>query len=679
MLVVAPIVILAIGAFLTAIISMTGEVLASRASNNLAYNVQDALNHIDQDVKLSSKFLAINTVLGTDQGINNDATGFTNSGGTTLILNMIATTTNPLSTSSSYVFLKNKPNDCSAPQNNVPFNYNIVYFVKENSLYRRTVMPTNYNDITNTVCNVPWQQPSCSPAYMDTVPTPPSNFCKTKDVLLVEGIGATGFLVQYYNGESTTSINTPAVSATSPSDRNAALQPATTISVSINAAQTAAGRSVERSANLRTSRLDSNASGIATITADSIPFAPFVTPSITDPTTAVFSWPKVTGATNYLFEYQVNGGAWNSNATTAQTFSIPTTTHKDVVNARVTAINAAGSSGYGTASITVPLWTPGVLQNGWVDYSPPYSSAAYTKTSAGLIVLKGMVRAGSAVIYTLPPGYRPAMNIMFQNTTNGISGRVDIKPNGEVSMSAGGNPWFSLDGIAFMPSGTTYTGAAFESGWGNYSPASGDTAWQAAGYMTDSANRVQITGLIRAGTVTSGTVMFRLPVGSRPPEYMHILNDVGNVSSHYSIDGGGAILAKGFPANNYVSLQGMFYSTTRVIGTNCLTQWCALPMLNGWKAYSAPTYSTPGYTKSSDGLVMLRGLLNGGSSAAANVATLPAAYCPAETMLLSTVSADAHARIDIVRNANNTCTIVPNSGVSLTWLSLDNIRYMADQ
>ena len=51
MLVIAPIVVLAIGAFLTVIISMTGEVLASRGANTLTYNIQDALNRIDQDVK----------------------------------------------------------------------------------------------------------------------------------------------------------------------------------------------------------------------------------------------------------------------------------------------------------------------------------------------------------------------------------------------------------------------------------------------------------------------------------------------------------------------------------------------------------------------------------------------------------------------------------------------------
>jgi type II secretory pathway pseudopilin PulG len=282
MLVVAPIVILTIGAFLTVIISMTGEVLSSRASNSLSYNVQDALNHIEQDVKMSSSFLATNNItLAADstytntgvntnekQGYSDDTTAFTNiagSSGTSLILNMVATTTNPVSASSSYVYLKNKPNACaSAPGFNVPLTYNVVYFTKTVSgittLYRRTIMPNNYSDTTNTTCNTPWQQPSCSPTYMDAQSA--SVFCQTKDISLVSGTSVS-LLLQYFNGEATTTVNSVASTTPLSADRNVALQSATTLGVSIDAQQTAAGRPIERIAILRVSRLDSNASSIA--------------------------------------------------------------------------------------------------------------------------------------------------------------------------------------------------------------------------------------------------------------------------------------------------------------------------------------------------------------------------------------------------------------------------------
>lgn len=677
MLVVAPIVILTIGAFLTVIISMTGEVLASRASNNLSYNVQDALDHIEQDVKMSNGFLATNTVMGTNQGYNDDATAFTNVGGasgTSLILNMVATTTNPVSASSSYVYLKNKPNSCAAPQNNVPFSYNVVYFLKTNngvsSLYRRTIMPTNYNDTTNTVCSIPWQQPSCSPTYMDAQAG--SVFCKTKDILLVDGVTAANFSLQYFNGEATTTVNSPATTAPLAADRNVALQSATTVSVSIDAQQTAAGRPIERAAILRASRLDSNASGIATITSDSAPTSPKVSSSTSEPTNVTFSWPKVPTATGYTFEYKINSGGWNTGFTNqaTQTFTVTSATHQDVVNARVTAINSAGNSGYGTSTVTVPLWTSFALQNSWVDYSPPYTSAAYTKTSGGVIFLKGMVRSGSGVIATLPPGYRPAMDVMYTTTSNQAASRIDIRADGTIFMSVGSNAWVSLDGIEFMPASTTYTAPTFANGWSNYAG-----SWQGAGYTLDGAGRVQLTGLIKGGTTTSGTPMALLPAGYRPDAYMHVLNDSANTGAHFSIDVSGNVLAKGY-TNTYQSLQEMFYPAGRATGSTCTTQWCALPLMNGWTFYGG-LFSTPQYTKGLDNVVMLKGLINNGSSAGAQIATLPAGYCPAETSLQAAASNGAWSRLDIIRNGDGSCGVLPAAG-STVWLSLDEIRFIAE-
>lgn len=681
MLVVAPIVILTIGAFLTVIISMTGEVLASRASNNLSYNVQDALNHIEQDVKLSNGFLATNSVMGTNQGYNNDATAFTNVGGasgTSLILNMVATTTNPVSANSSYVFLKNKPNACSAPQNNVPFTYNIVYFLKKDattnitSLYRRTIMPTNYTDTTNTVCSVPWQQPSCLPIYMDGSP---NAFCKTKDVLLVDGVTPANFSLQYFNGAATTTVNGPATSAPLAADRNVALQSATTVGVSIDAQQTAAGRPVERSAILRVSRLDANASAVAVITTDGAPLAPSVSSSTSEPTNVTFSWPKVNTATGYTFEYKINSGGWNTGFTNqpTQTFTVTSATHQDVVSARVTAINSAGNSGYGTSSVTVPLWTSFSLQNGWSDYAPPYASSAYTKTSGGVIFLKGLIRAGSGAVAVLPVGYRPSMTITFETSSNQAAGRINIQANGTISVAVGSNAWVSLDGIEFMPASTTFTTPSFLNGWGNYSPASGDPNWQGAGYALDGAGRVQLTGLIRNGT--DNAAMFNLPAGYRPDAYMHVLDDIGNSGAHYSIDSSGNGQAKGF-GTSYLSLQEMFYPAGRATGSTCSTQWCNLTLQNSWKFYGG-LYSTPQYTKGLDNIVLLKGLINGGSSNTAQIATLPAGYCPAETSLQAAASNGIWSRLDIIRNSDGSCNVLPAAG-STTWLSLDEIRFIAE-
>lgn len=689
MLVVAPIVILAIGAFLTVIISMTGEVIASRASNALTYNVQDALNRIEQDVKLSSSFISStsNFALSNNQGYNDDTTNFTNvsaSNGSAIILNMVATTTNPINANSAYIFLKDKPNPCASSTGNTPFTYSVVYFIKNSTLWRRTIMPSNYADTTNTVCTLPWQQPSCSPTFMSAQSG--AVFCKTNDIRLVDGINPSTFFVQYFSGEGVNTINTLASStAATDAARNTALQSATTVAVSINATQTAGGRDVSRSAILRVSRLDTNASSIGTTTTDGAPGSPNIIASQTDPTIAgfnptdvAFKWDNVAGATGYTMEVRINAGTWSApTPVTTKSYTVITATQKDVVDGRVTAINAAGST-QSIKTYTVPLWTSLALQNSWVDYSPPYSSAAYTKTNAGLIVLKGRVKNGSGTVGILPAGYRPSNGIIFENSSNDAGGRLDITASGSIIMSVGTSAWFSLDGVAFMPASATFTAATLQSGWLNYSPGSGDPNWQNAGYLTDGAGRVQTTGLIQSGTTTSGTAMFTLPAGSRPSEYLHVLNDAVNTPTHFSIDyNTGGVVAKGFTANTYVSLQAMFYPVGRTTGTTCTTQWCALPLVNGWTYLGTP-FASPQYTKSTDGLVMLKGLIKNAGAATQVVATLPAGYCPAEQQLFATASNGVWARLDVVRQADGTCYILPGTGASSAWLSLDDIRYIAE-
>lgn len=97
-LIVIPIVLLSIGVFISAIVSMTGEVLVSRSSTNLAYEIQDALNKIEQDVSISNGFQSFTDTVAP-QGYNNDNEGFSNitpEYDQSLILISQATTTNPL-------------------------------------------------------------------------------------------------------------------------------------------------------------------------------------------------------------------------------------------------------------------------------------------------------------------------------------------------------------------------------------------------------------------------------------------------------------------------------------------------------------------------------------------------------------------------------------------------------
>ena len=99
-------------------------------------------------------------------------------------------------------------------------------------------------------------------------------------------------------------------------------------------------------------------------------------------------------------------------------------------------------------------WTPLPYLNGWVDYGAGYSPCGYRKLSSGLVILKGLVKNGTAsVILTLPAGYRPGLTLIFNMQTNpggATPCRVDVGPNGDIGHQGGSNVWISLSGIVFL-------------------------------------------------------------------------------------------------------------------------------------------------------------------------------------------------------------------------------------
>ena len=106
-----------------------------------------------------------------------------------------------------------------------------------------------------------------------------------------------------------------------------------------------------------------------------------------------------------------------------------------------------------TQSISPPdTWHPFAYQNGWVDYSAPYSPAGYRKLSSGLVVLRGLTMSGTAAgIATLPAGYRPGIQLLFSVQTNpNVACRIDVTTAGAIQHTGGSNVWLSLAGITFL-------------------------------------------------------------------------------------------------------------------------------------------------------------------------------------------------------------------------------------
>lgn len=678
MLIVAPIVLLTIGAFITVVVNMTGDVLASRSSGVLIYSIQDALDRIESDVKLSTTFLAqSNVTLNSPQGFNNDTTAFNNvdsTNGDMLILNTLATSTNPISTTSSLIYLVNQPNGCTSTQvsQNKPLTMNVIYFVKNNTLWRRSVMPSDY---TTAGCSVPWQQPSCNPAYMTANPGAPIAFCKTQDIDLLDNISPSDFSIQYFTTAAGTTANTVASDTTqSVATRNSSLQSSTTIEASITVNTTAAGRNISQSGSIRATKLDTNASTIAPVVAPTTPSAPSVTASLTQPTSAVFTWSMVAGATGYTIDYNINGGAWtngftNQNTTTftppsCATSTSPCTGNSNVVNVRVNATNSAGTSPYGTLAFTIPLWDTPVLQNGWTDYNGGWTTAGFTKTSSGLVVVKGLVDGGPAgVIANLPIGYRPAEHLVFLTSTDpNAAGRADVYPDGDITMSAGSGVWFSLDNIRFMPSGTSFTAPTLNNGWVNY-----NNGYPTAGYMIDPSGRVQVKGLVQSGAIGN---IFSLPTNATPAEssYVGITTSTGfgEISIQSAANGQDVYYVTTAAGNAYADIQTMYYPAS-------YSNWTNLTLQNSWVYYGSP-FTVPAYTKGSDNVVTVKGFVKAGAVATV-IATLPVGDRPAQTVMFANAAWDAYARIDVQPNGNIVAVSFANNG----WLSIDNINFMAEQ
>ncbi len=674
MLVIAPIVILMIGFFISFLINITGEVLASRSQNVLAYNIQDTLDRIEQDVKSSAAFLATNNIdLVSPQGYNNDTTPFDNAdaiSGTKLILNSYATTLNPLTLgNNSTIYAANQPNSCGSSnvsQNTLMYT-NIIYFVKNGTLWRRTVLPANYATLA---CQPMWQQPSCAP---DTT----GSMCVTQDVRLVDNVST--FSVAYYPSVGSTAVDANAAnSGLSDSDRAAAMNSDNTVGVTITATQTVAGRTISQSATLRAIGINNDRTATVAVSTPTVVTQPSNVSVSDTATNTTFTAAAAPDGTLAQWQQSTDSGAsWtNIGGATSPTLTLPTVSvYMNGYQYRVIFGNNAGSTTSNAATLTVTSasWTPIVYQNNWHDYGLPYTPAGFRKTSAGMIVLEGLSASRGTpgtneIIGTLPLGYRPSENLIFQNNSNGAGGRIDVWPDGTIRFVVGNAAWFSLDGITFMPSGTTFTAIPLQNSWVFYG-----APWATPGYMVDSNGRVHLKGLIGGGTAASGTVLTSVPDDLQPSGFEFLSADNSNAFGVIALEYVNSNIYTRGGSNSYLSLQALWYPSS-------YTGWTALTPLNGFTYYGSP-YSTPRYTKSTDGQVVIKGLLKGGSTTANTIiANLPPAYCPKQQSLQTVVANGTWGRVDITPGTASGCNIIVGQAASIStaYTSLDNVNYYAD-
>jgi hypothetical protein len=651
-LIIAPIVILAIGGFVALMVTMVGEVLITRDQNAITYDSQSALDRIEQDVRLSTQYLVTSGVQIAPQGSDSNFTGtaaFSNTSNT-LILSELATDENPSSSTRWLIYLANQPNPCGSDQRyNRPLLTKVIYFIKSGSLWRRTIVPdwnTNATPDSNTVCSSPWQQNSCSPGY--SVATR----CQTNDEKIMDNISS--LTIKYYSdASSSTELD---VSEATVAD---------TIDVTINTQKTVAGGTVITDTNnVRITK----ANDIDTTQLP--PDAPVVTHTLVTPETVEFTWPSVAGATAYQIGYQINGGQWVTQTVDTNTTEYAITgVRKDVINFRVASFNSAGLSAYTTDSQTLPSWGTFSLQNSWVNYGSGYNTAEFTKTSAGRVFLKGLVKSGTAtsgtVIATLPVGYRPLETLVFQVATSpNVAARIDVQADGDVIIYAGSNSWISLDTISFLPTTTPYTWYTmpFYNSWSNYGG-----SYEDVHVTIDSIGRVNLQGLAKAGVTTSNTaIALTSDISSAylPTKTLHFPAGGNGFSEFWIWYSDGEVTKRGAQTSSYMGLQALWYPGTT--GT-----WSTPTLQNSWVNYGG-NYPTLQYTKAADGVVTVRGLVKSGVTTSGTViANLPVGYRPAATQLMTISSNDDFGRVDVLSSGN----IAFRAG-SNAWYAI-NISFIA--
>lgn len=669
LLVVTPVALLVIVGFIALMVVMVGDVIASRTFNTMTYDIQNALDTIERDVRLSTEFQTTSGELPAPQGKNGNTSPFTSTAGD-LVLGTIATDKNPLDPTRRFVHY-NAPFECSSEHRykNRVFFTSVIYFVRDNSLWRRSYVPSY---TPSNMCSTPWQINTCSPDY-----TSAQTQCQSTDSEILKDVKS--FRVAYHERPE----DTVEISSASASD-------ASTIKVSIELEGRAAGRTVGAASSTRATKLSSRDVNLAP------PDAPVVSGSRSG-TDAVFSWPGVPTASSYIIRYNINGGGWRtaSENSTETSLSVPAH-HGDTVSIEVMARNTTGTSPRATATAEIPTWIGCSYMNEWKTIYAT-RECGFTKTRSGVVLIRGLPNGGlrntHVSLFQLPPDYRPRYTQMFEGVANNyVSVRIQVDANGWVRLIEGsssdpGNTapgWLSISNIMFLASdaSSSATNLTLQNSWKNYHQIYGGSGvWPDLTSAQDASGRIHLSGLVGGGTYTpSHTAIAPLSTPQRPSDYLIIPARAANGFNQVGITepSRGSVVARGFNPSSWISIQAMYYPSSYSGWTN-FTTTSGTPgngqIGNGWVAYG-DVHATPAYTKSDDGIVTIKGLIRNGSTTSGTVvAQLPPGYRPGDNQTIRTVGV-AYDNVNAVFDIHPDGRVVALKS-NVAWTSLSSISFLA--
>ena len=223
--------------------------------------------------------------------------------------------------------------------------------------------------------------------------------------------------------------------------------------------------------------------------------------------------------------------------------------------------------------------------------------------------------SASTPIFTFPQGFRPAYILYFAVAGGGSIGRFTLLPNGNLYYTdgpTGAGVYVGLGGMTWMAedldgdNNPAWTGLALQNGWTNFGQGS-----PPARYYVDNAGDIHLSGLINGGA--QGAVLGSLSSlgiqGMWSQAHAQICSGTAGATAQVEIHSADISVA-GYMSggtNGWVSLDGIVISSPGGI-------WGVMPLGNGWQYY-ANGWPAPAFTVNKNGIVSIRGLIKGGTTA----------------------------------------------------------------
>lgn len=213
------------------------------------------------------------------------------------------------------------------------------------------------------------------------------------------------------------------------------------------------------------------------------------------------------------------------------------------------------------------------LSSGWTPYGTGYEAPSTTRFG-DICTLQGHVRHTTSApdtIAVLPANCRPSKTLIFNANNHNLVVRITLHANGDVTRDGGGGnwDWLSLSGISFVTSDTEQGEVELSNGWEAYGGTFGNGVnWHR------SNGRCHVSGTVRGGDMTLGSIVTTLPWCCRPKSGRLTFNQnfQGSIM-RADVKANGILTWEGGAASDadwaYFSLSGISFETTSPL--NCET------------------------------------------------------------------------------------------------------------